>query len=133
MTSHRAHPVRMWGALLALVIALLLSGVGVANAASTAPGIDLGDGSGPTTTVTAAGGGLIELIPPASSQLPDEPTTAAVSSSEIEVQGVSSSTGPTSAAGVDAPISLMWIVIGALVLLGGAALILTRWRRVAQH
>lgn len=131
MTTHRTHPVRMWSALLALVVALMAAGMGVASAATADPGIDLGIVNGPTTTITADGT-PIELIPAASAELPAE-TTAAAASSQIEVQGVSSSTGPTAAAGMAAPVSLTWILVGALVILGGAALLLTRSRRAARH
>lgn len=142
---------RILGALVALVVALCCAGIGVATAAEPSGSIDLGV-DGPTTTVTVDGT-PIELIPATSYELPPEtagptPDDAAVSpvaqesvagssmsgsESGIEVQGVSSSTGPTSSAGVGGPVSAVWYLVGAVVLLGAAALWLVRARRAARH
>lgn len=135
---------RMLGALVALVVALCCAGIGVASAAEPSGSIELGADE-PTSTVTVDGT-AIELIPATSYELP--PETAAASSVDdqppasetagnvgagIEVQGVSSSTGPTASAGVGGPVSAIWYVIGAVLVLGVAALWLVRARRSARH
>lgn len=137
----------MLGALAALVVALCCAGVGVASAAEPSGSIELGADE-PTSTVTVDGT-PIELIPATSYELPPEtagsspvvtesPTqgsNAASSQSEadIEVQGVSSSTGPTASAGVGGPVTVVWFVIGAVLVLGVAALWLVRARRSERH
>lgn len=138
MKTLRGRSLRMLGALVALVVALCCAGVGMASAAEPSGSIDLG-ADGPTTTVTVDGT-PIELIPATSYELPPE-TAGATSEAEspastdsgIEVQGVSSSTGPTSAAGVGGPVSVVWFVVGGLIVLGAAALWMVRMRRAARH
>lgn len=141
MKSQRGHFAAIAGAVAALVMTALLLGLGVgtASAADTGTsGIVLG-ANGPTTTITADGA-PIELIPAASAELPPETPTAATAAQQttaaaagIEVQGVSSSTGPTASAGVDGQGAIAWVVIGAVVVLGGLAFAFTRIRSAARH
>lgn len=129
---------------MALVVALCCAGIGVASAAG--PSIELGADE-PTTTVTVDGT-AIELIPATSYELPPEAAVASsvegqspASATEtagnvgagIEVQGVSSSTGPTASAGVGGAIGAVWYVVAAALGLGVAALWLARARRSARH
>lgn len=141
--SARGHTARLVGALVTLAVALLSAGVGVGVAGAAEPTgsasapVDAG-ANGPTTTIEVEGG-QIELIPATSYELP--PTASAEetapvadpASPAIEVQGVSSTSGPTAAAGVDSPNSWMWFVLGGLVVLAAAVWWLARSRRVARH
>jgi hypothetical protein len=121
-----------------MVVALCCATVGVASAAEPAGSVDLGIDQ-PTTSISVDGG-VVELIPATSYELPPESTTAPAADSQIQVQGVSSevqgassSTGPTSSAGVGGSVSVTWFVVGALVVLVAVALWLVRSRRAAQH
>jgi cobalamin biosynthesis Mg chelatase CobN len=140
------RPVRMLGVLLAAVVALCCATAGIASAeTSTEPAGSINLGVDEPTTTISVDGGVVELIPATSYELPSESTalpsniTVRGASSEVastsgaESQGVSSSTGPTSSAGVGGSVSVTWFVVGVLAILGAvAALWLARSRRAAH-
>jgi hypothetical protein len=141
------RPARLLGALLAVVVALCCATAGVASAEEpTAPAGSINLGADEPTTTISVDGGVVELIPATSYELPPESTTGSTEDSAIavegvsceivdssEVQGASSSTGPTSSAGVGGPISVTWFAVGLLVILAAAAVWLARSRRAARH
>ncbi len=123
-----------------MIVALGCASVGMASAAEPGPAgsVDLGIDQ-PTTTISVDGG-VVELIPATSYELPPDGSTAPSVDPQIEVQGVSSeaqgassSTGPTSSAGVGGPVGVTWFVIAALVVVAAVAWWLVRSRRSRQH
>lgn len=140
MSVLRGRPLRMLAALLATTVALCFASVGMASAAEPGPAgsVDLGVDQ-PTTSISVDGG-VVELIPATSYELPPESSTApsadpqiAVEGVSSEAQGASSSTGPTASAGVGSAVGVTWFVVAALAVLVVAALWLVRARRSGQH
>jgi hypothetical protein len=143
------RPARLLGALLAVVVALCCATAGVASAEEpTVPAGSINLGADEPTATIPVDGGAIELIPATSYELPPESAAGSTEDSAISVQGVSSeiadvpsseaqgassSTGPTSSAGVGGPISVTWFAVGLLVILAAAAVWLARSRRAARH
>lgn len=130
MGTHRMRPAGVLAALLAAIVAFFLIG-GVASAQgmpATSSGdgvsIDLGGDSGPAdpsaaganasdeiTAVTTEGGAVIELVPGVSKEITPQ---------EAAEAGQGSTADTASAAGVDGPASMLWILGGAAVLIAGA-------------